>query len=83
MKLLTFKLKYADKKWQLYLEEKFGKDTAEKFKIESNATAKTNEATVNLLNFDGNSKIIKTVKEDKNVISAFIIDNYEVKKVIV
>ncbi|MCF6364965.1 MAG: hypothetical protein L3J35_02075 [Bacteroidales bacterium] len=83
MKLLTFKLKYAEKKWQLYLEEKFGKETAEKFSVESNATAKTNEATINLLNFDGNSKIIKTVKEDNNVISAFIIDNYEVKKVIV
>ncbi len=83
MKLLTFKIKYADKKWPVYLEETFGKETAEKFSIESNATAKTNEATINLVDFDGNSKVINIVKNDKNVISAFIVDNYKVKKVIV
>jgi hypothetical protein len=83
MKLLTFKLKYADKKWQQYLEETFNKDIAEKFSIEGNATAKTNEATVNLINFDGNKEILNTIKNDKNVISAYIVENNAVKKVIV
>ena len=83
MKLLTFKLKYTDKKWQQYLEETFDKDIAKKFSIEGNATAKTNEATVNLINFDGNKEILNTIKNDKNVISAYIVEDNTVKKVIV
>jgi len=83
MKTLTFKLKYADKKWQQYLEETFGKETSEKFSIEGNATAKTNEATVNFINFDGNKEIIDTIKSDKNIISAYVISNSSVQKRIV
>ncbi|NPA43920.1 MAG: hypothetical protein GXO49_00135 [Chlorobi bacterium] len=83
MKHLSFKLKYADKRWQQYLEETFGKETSEKFSVEGNATAKTNEATVNLINFDGKKEIINTIKNDKNIISAYIIENNTVKKVII
>ncbi len=82
MKMLTFKLKYADKRWQQYLEETYGKDISEKFSIESNATAKTNELTVNLFNFKENFEIIRKIKNDKNIISAYIVSNNSVKKII-
>ena len=83
MKHLTFKLKYADKRWQQYLEENFGKETSDKLKLEVNATAKTNEATVNYINFDGDKDIINKIKNNKDVISAYIIENSAVKTLIV
>lgn len=83
MKHLTFKLKYAEKRWQQYLEENFGKENSEKLKLEVNATAKTNEATVNYINFDGNKELINKIKNNKDVISAYIIENSAVKTFIV
>lgn len=83
MKLLTFKIKYSGKRWQQYLEESFGKETAEKLSIEGNATAKTNEATINLFNFDGNKETIKKVKNNKDVISAYIVEKNTVKTILI
>ena len=51
---LIFKMKYADKKWPEYIEEVFGKDIAEKAKIESSATAKTHEARIHVMDFKKN-----------------------------
>ena len=79
MKVLSFKMKYADKRWPEYLEEVFGKETAEKFKIESRATASSHEAKIELLDFSGSSKIIKTLKNNDHVISAYIVDGHIVK----
>ena len=83
MNLLTFKLKHADKKWPIYLSETFGEELASKFKIESVGTAKTTEATINLFGFNGDKKIINTIKNDKNVISAYIVSDNTAKTVIV
>ena len=83
MKILTFNLNYADKRWNEYLEEMFGKEIAEKCIVESKATAKMQDAKVNILNFDGNKKVINKIKSDKNVISAYIINNNEISKVLV
>ena len=83
MKILSFNLKYADKRWNIYLEEMFGKEIAEKCLTESRGTAKIQDAKVNILNFDGSTKIINKIKSDKNVISAYIVSNNTVKKVIV
>ncbi|MCD4791941.1 MAG: hypothetical protein K8R54_01810 [Bacteroidales bacterium] len=83
MKILTFNLNYADKRWNEYLEEMFGKEIAEKCILESKATAKMQDAKVNILNFDENKKVINKIKSDKNVISAYIINNNEISKVLV
>ena len=83
MKILTFKLNYADKRWNIYLEEMFGKEIAEKCLVESRATAKMQDAKVNILNFDGNTEIIKKIKSDKNVVFAYIINNRKITKVLV
>lgn len=65
------------------MEEMFGKEIAEKCIVESKATAKVQETKVNILNFDGNKKVINKIKSDKNVISAYIINNNEISKVLV
>ena len=83
MKILSFKMKYAEKKWPEYLEEVFGKETAEKMQIESRATASSHEAKIDLLNFKGSSTIIKTIKNNENVISAYIVENNDIIDVIV
>ena len=83
MKILTFNLNYADKRWNEYLEEMFGKEIAEKCILESKATAKMQDAKVNILNFDENKKVINKIKSNKNVISAYIINNNEISKVLV
>lgn len=82
MKVLSFKMTYADKKWPEYLEEVFGKETAEKLKIEARATASSHEAKVELLNFNGSSKIIKTLKNNDHVISAYVVDKHIVTDVL-
>ena len=83
MKLLTFKLKYADKKWPIYLTETFGEELASKFKVEAVGTAKSNEATINLFDFNGDKKIINTLKNNENVVSAYIVSDNTAKTVIV
>ena len=83
MNLLTFKLKYADKKWQMYLTETFGEELANKCKIESVGTAKKSEATINLLDFNNDKKVINKIKNDKNVVSAYIVSDSKAKTVIV
>ena len=83
MKILTFNINYADKRWNIYLEEMFGKEIAEKCLTESKATAKMQDAKINILNFDGNKEIIKKIKSDKNVISAYIINNNEISEVLI
>lgn len=83
MKLLTFKLKYADKKWQIYLAETFGEELANKFKVESNATAKTTEATINLFDFNGDKKVVNILKNNKDVVSAYIVSDNAAKTIIV
>lgn len=83
MRILSIKMKYADKKWPDYLKEVFGEATAEKFVIESHATASTHEAKIELHNFSGNSKIINIIKSNENVLSAYIIEDNTVKTIIV
>lgn len=83
MKILSFKLNYADKRWNIYLEEMFGKEIAEKCLVESRTTAKMQDAKVNIINFEGSSKIISKIKSDKNVVFAYIINNGKVTKTLV
>lgn len=83
MRILTFNINYAGKRWSEYLEEMFGKEIAEKCLAESRGTAKIQDAKVNILNFDGNKKVINKIKSDKNVIFAYIINNREVTKILV
>ena len=78
MKILSIKMKYAEKRWPEYLEEVFGKETAEKMTIESRATASSHEAKIDLLNFKGSSAIIKTIKNNENVISAYIVKDNDI-----
>lgn len=83
MKILSMKMKYADKKWPDYMKEVFGEETAEKLTIESHATASDHEAKIDLIDFSGSSKILDIVKSNENVLSAFIVENNVVKKIIV
>ena len=83
MRHLTIKFKYADKKWPVYLTELFGEEFDGKYKIESNSTANSQMAQVNFTNFDGNSKVINAVKNNEHVISAYIVNNNEIQKVLV
>jgi hypothetical protein len=83
MKILTFKMSYPDKKWPLYLEEVFGKELTEKFTVESRQTASSHEAKIELLDFSGSSKILDVLKSNEHVISAYIVEDNAIKKVIV
>ena len=80
MKILTFKLNYADKRWKDYLKDMLGDELSEICLVESVTTKDMQYASVNILNFDGNTGILNVVKTDKNVQSAFIVENNSVKK---
>ena len=79
---LIFKMKYADKKWPEYIEEVFGKDVAEKCDIESTARAKTHEARIHIMDFKGDKNVISTLKQNDNVMSAFLVNNNKVVETI-
>jgi|GEM_PF-3140367 hypothetical protein len=80
---LTFKLNYAEKKWQDYLTEMLGEEIAAQCKVEANATARMVSAKVNLIDFKSDTNVIKAVTNDKNVISAYIVCDNKIKKVLV
>jgi len=73
-------MKYADKKWPEYIEETFGKEVAEQAKIESDATAKSHEARIHLMDFKNDTAVIEKMKSNENVTSAFLVSDNEVKE---
>ena len=83
MKHLAIKFKYSDKKWPLFLTELFGEEIIEKYRIESNSTANSQTAQVTFTDFDGSSKVINAVKNSEHVISAYIVNDNEIQKVLV
>jgi len=82
MSKLIFKMNYSGKRWADYLPEILGKDIAEKCITESEATAKTDEARIIIYDFDGNKETIKKIKKNELTISAFIVSNNKVQKVL-
>jgi len=76
-------MKYADKKWPEYLTEVFGKEIADKCTIESDATALNYNARIKIDDFKNDKEFIAKLKNNENIISAFTIDNYQAKEVIV
>jgi predicted DNA-binding protein (MmcQ/YjbR family) len=79
---LIFKMKYADKKWADYIEEVFGEKVAKECKIESMARAKTHDARIHIMNFKKDNDIISKLKQNENVISAFLVNNNKVVETI-
>lgn len=76
MKILTFTLsKYQGVSWEQYLSDFLGKETAEKCKIESHATAGTHIAKINILNFNESKAIVEKIKKNEDVHSAYIAHN--------
>lgn len=74
-------MNFADKKWKDYLAEEFGKETAEKFNVQSHAASKNHDAKITLLNFDENKELIEKIKNHPGVTSAYIIKNNEVQNI--
>jgi hypothetical protein len=79
---LIFTMKYAGKKWPEYIEEVFGKEIAEQAKIESDSTAKNNEARIHIMDFKNDSAVIEKLKSHENVTSALLVSDNEVKDTI-
>ena len=77
---LIFTMKYAGKKWPEYLEEVFGKEVAEQAKVQSDATAKSHEARIHLMDFNDDKAVVEKLKNNENVTSAFLVENNEVVK---
>ena len=82
MSKLIFKMNYSGKRWADYLPEILGKDIAEKCVTESEATAKTDEARIIIYDFDGDKETIKKIKKNEHTISAYIVSNNKVQKVL-
>lgn len=81
MSKLIFKMKYSGKRWLDYLPEILGKETAEKCVVESNATAKTNEANIIIYDFNGDKHIVHKITSNENTISAYLVENNKVQKI--
>ncbi len=81
MKILTFTMNYADKRWPAYLEETFGKEIAEKCEVESHQNAKKHYAKITILNFKNDAKLLDKIKNHENVTSAYIAENKKVTSV--
>jgi len=81
MSKLIFKMKgNPEKKWDALVKEFLGDSLAEQAVIEADATALTSEAKIKLLEYKPNPSLESKLASDENVISAFIIENKEIKK---
>ena len=83
MSKLIFKLKGNEEKWPARIENYLGKELADQAKIEIDATATNHQASIQLLDYKKNQSLEEKIKADSDVISAFIIDNKEIKQRIV
>lgn len=81
MKILTFTLKYNEVRWPEYIEQFLGKENAQKCHIESHATNTTHVAKVSILNFNNNKEILNKIKNNKNILSAYISENKSSKEI--
>ena len=75
MKILSFRMKFADEKWPVYLEKEFGKETSEKFTVESHGKNKNSDAKIIITNFKKDPALIEKLKSHDGVSSAYIINN--------
>ncbi len=80
MSKLIFKLKGNEEKWSARIEKYLGKELADQAKIEIDATAKENKASIKLLNYKKNKSLENKIKADNDIISAFIIENQKIKQ---
>jgi hypothetical protein len=69
-----------EKKWDALVKEYLGEELAGQAIIEADATALNAEAKIKLLEYKTNTSLETKLASDENVISAFIIENKEVKK---
>jgi hypothetical protein len=83
MSKLIFRIKGDDTKWDEYLNGFLGEDIAKECIVEGVATASDRTARVHILNFKNDKNVINKLKGSNNVISAFLVDNNEVKQKIV
>jgi len=79
---LIFTMKYAGKKWPEYIEEVFGKEIAEKARVQSDATAKTHEARIHLMSFNNDNSVVEKLKSNENVTSAFLVEDNKIVETI-
>lgn len=82
MNKLIFKMNYSGKRWADFLPEFLGKDIAEKCITEANATANNHAARIILYDFDNNKSIINKIVNNENTVSAYIVKNNKVQKVL-
>ncbi len=80
MSKLIFKLKGNEEKWPARMENYLGAELAAEAKIEITATASEYLASIQLLEYKKNQSLEEKIKADSDTISAFIIDNKEVKQ---
>jgi hypothetical protein len=80
MSKLIFKLKGNEEKWPARIENYLGAELAAEAKTEIDATASEYLASIQLLNYKKNQTLEDKIKADKDIISAFIIDNKEIKQ---
>jgi len=81
MKILTFTMEFDGEKWPIYLENVFGKETADKLTVESHQRAKNHEAKISMLNYSNNSGLLAKLKENEKVTSAYIAEGKGVTQV--
>ena len=82
MSKLIFTVKYADKKWPLFLEETFSKSFAEECLVESTQTASIHEARIQVLNFKNDNNVINILKSNDLVSSAYLVNNKAIAQTI-
>ena len=77
MKILVFNMTYPEQKWDIYLKEALGEELAAKCNIETTATAKTHEAKISILNFDGNKETVNKIKSIKYTEGGYIASGHK------
>ncbi len=80
---LVVKMKYAEVKWQDYIKQTFGEEWAKQCTIESVASAKEHQASIQFADFKKDNELINQIKNNENVISAFIINDKKIVETIV
>jgi hypothetical protein len=75
---LIFEIKGDERRWEVLLKDFMGENLYQNAHVEYDATAKNHQARVQFLEYKKNPELINKLKQNDNIISAYLIDNKKI-----
>ncbi|OQY03867.1 MAG: hypothetical protein B6I20_04210 [Bacteroidetes bacterium 4572_117] len=79
---LIFEIKGDERKWDVLLNDFMGEELTKECSLEYIATAADHSARVLFLNYKSNKALMGKLEKSENILSAYMVDNKKIVKVI-